>query len=83
MNAKNTSDRMARPLDRAPPTAIERVPVIPPPELVIKCPHCGAARLKGWRVLGGRPNGGHTKQCLGCGLVYEMSADGRTMRLVR
>lgn len=76
-------NRMARPMDRALPQPIQRVPVAPPPELVIQCPHCGAGRIKGWRVLGGTPGGGHRKQCTSCGLIYDMSADGKTMRLIR
>jgi hypothetical protein len=79
---EKTLNRMATAITRT-PQPVERVPVQPPPEMVIKCRGCGAARIKGWRVLGGTPGGGHRKQCLSCGLIYDMSADGKTMRLIR
>lgn len=79
---KEVQNRMSTPITRL-SSPVDRVAVQPPPEMVIKCPHCGAAKIKGWRVLGGRPGGGHRKCCTSCGLIYDMSADGRTMRLIR
>lgn len=75
-------NRMAR-TETRPQVPVEHVIVQPPPEAIIKCPHCGAARIKGWRVVGGLPDGGHRKQCISCGLIYAMSPDGKSMRLIR
>lgn len=82
MNAKNTSDRMARP-DTRMPTPVQRVMVTPPPESVIKCPHCGSARIGGWDTLGTWPGTAeHRKRCRACGIKVRMSTDYRTIRII-
>jgi uncharacterized C2H2 Zn-finger protein len=79
---KEPHNRMARAETRA-PVPVERVLVTPPPESVVRCPHCGAARVGQWRVVGSMPRTGeHRKRCLACGVVVVMSLDYKTIRVV-
>jgi predicted RNA-binding Zn-ribbon protein involved in translation (DUF1610 family) len=65
------------------PTPVERVLVSPPPESVLKCPHCGAARINQWKHLGGVVStGAHRKQCKSCGTKVHISSDYRHIRIV-
>ena len=76
---KIARNRMIHPATRV-AVPVEHVIVQPPPEAIIKCPDCGAARIKGWHVVGGRPDGGHRKRCVGCGHTFVVSSDGKSMR---
>jgi hypothetical protein len=85
---KPYNDRMARPETRTqPPPDIPRTPlpverklVQPPPEMRVSCKHCGGTR---WSHIGSMPeSGGVRRRCLGCGLRWHFSDDGRTMRLL-
>lgn len=63
--------------------AAERVVVQPPPESVLKCPHCGAARINGMRVPGSHPLGaGHRRVCRSCGTNLLFGLDFKTVRII-
>jgi hypothetical protein len=80
---KQPHNRMADTETRQPAVPVERVIVTPPPEMVIKCPHCGAARVGQWAVVGSMPRTGeHRKRCQSCGVVVVMSLDYTTIRVV-
>jgi hypothetical protein len=78
-----STNRMADPMTRQPQPA-ERVLVTPPPESVLKCPHCGAARIKGMITPGSQPRGGdeHRKVCRSCGVKLLFSSDYRLVRVI-
>jgi DNA-directed RNA polymerase subunit RPC12/RpoP len=82
------ANRMAKPAQRiepTPPVAVERVLVHPPPEYLVKCPHCGAAGR--WSA---NPNdrgtdkktGGPRRRCIGCGAKLLFSANWASVRVV-
>lgn len=80
----NDHNRMATPTTRdRTPVPVERVLVTPPPESVVKCPHCGAARIGQWVTIGTWPGTTEIrKQCKACGVKVRMSNDFRSMIVV-
>jgi hypothetical protein len=79
---KTPSNRMATPETRT-PVPIERVAVQPPPEMIIKCPHCGTARIGQWLHAGSWPRTGEARKvCQGCGTKCVISLDYKTIRIV-
>jgi hypothetical protein len=80
------ANRMAKPSQRiepTPPVAVERVLVQPPPEYLVKCPHCGAARPNQWDVIGSMPGTGeHRKRCRACGVRVAIAQDYKKIRVI-
>lgn len=79
---RQARNRMATPITRESVPA-ERVIVQPPPESVLKCPHCGSARRNGMRVPGSHPRrSGHRRECTSCGARLLFSDDFARVRIV-
>jgi len=79
---RHARTRMAIPINRESVQA-ERVIIQPPPESVLKCPHCGSARRNGMRVPGSHPRGaGHRRECVACGARLLFSEDFTRVRIV-
>jgi hypothetical protein len=77
-------NRMAKPETRT-PEPIERVLVQPPPESVIKCPRCGAARINGWLTHGVgtvQHTGEQKRICRACGTKVAISTDWQKIRVI-
>jgi hypothetical protein len=88
---KTPQNRMANPDTRTPapvPTPhkpVERVLVQPPPESLIKCPHCGSAGKlsKNPNECGCIPVTKENRRlCLGCGARLAFSHDWKTVRII-
>jgi ribosomal protein S27E len=72
-----------RTTDRPAPQPVERVLVQPPPEMHVRCAHCGVVRLGLWKVVGSMPLTGEIRRkCGSCGHVFVFSDDQKTMRQV-
>jgi hypothetical protein len=79
---KSPNNRMTTPTIRT-PVPVERVLVTPPPESIIKCPHCGAARTGQWQANGTwGPNQLPRKICRACGVQVRLSLDYKTIVIV-
>ena len=83
---KEPQNSMAAPEKRVqptPPQPVERVMVQPPPEYLVKCPHCGAARQGQWVVIGSMPGTGeHRKRCRACGVRVAIAQDYKRIRVI-
>lgn len=60
---------------------IAREIVNPPPEALIKCPHCGAARQSQWECLGTQ-RGIVRRRCRVCGVKVQISPDFQKIRVI-
>lgn len=86
---KRPSNRMAdaasRAIDPTAPIPVERILVTPPPESMIRCPHCGAAgRLsKNPNHCGTMPISKEQRRlCTSCGAKLAFSHDWKYVRVV-
>ena len=82
---RHPNNRMAMTQTRTPlPTRpIERVLVQPPPESVIKCPRCGAARIGQWQPNGTHGATGQARRiCRMCGAKAVIDRDWKNIRIV-
>ena len=82
----NVHDRMAKARNarwkNARQEPVERVPVTPPPEMVIKCPHCGCARVRQWKQIGVIASTKWTRYvCMACGVRVQVSPDYAHIRI--
>lgn len=79
-------DRMAKARNARWKTArqepVQREVVTPPPESVIKCPHCGCARSRQWKVIGLITTTRWTRAiCTACGTRVQFSPDYKTVKV--
>ena len=82
----NVHDRMAKARNarwkNARQEPVERVPVTPAPEMIVKCSHCGCARRGQWKILGKIASTQWTRAiCTACGTRVQFSPDYTQLRI--